>query len=113
MFIKNDMSKVTIEGAVAVKGWVFLVTTRIDKNLFLVKQTGQRSWDAFNIDIETPYTPHIHGNRTNILALVREEMGADIQGIFQFYTKTALRKAVMEFQAYGTIGEQAFVVERR
>lgn len=111
MLVENRYSPLS-ENAVAVKGWVFLVVTTA-KQLYIVKQTGQRSWDAFNLDMIAGMDfedEYIHGNRATILQEVRNTV--HVENIFQFNNKIGLRKAIMEFQAYGTIGRQAFVVEK-
>lgn len=94
----------------AQKGYVYLAISAMSRKLYIVKQTGQRSWDAFNMDFESGIM-HIHSNRGAIFNDIWEQTGTGTL-IYPFSDKIALRKAIMEFQAYGTNGEQDFIIEK-
>ena len=108
MFVDNYIQP-SNEGIMAKKGMVYLVITE-KTQLYIVKQTGQRSWDAFNLDF-CANVEHIHGNRTNILDEVYKQL--EVKQVFAYNSnKITLRKAIMEFSAYGTIGQQSFTIEK-
>lgn len=91
------------------KGHVYLVLT--PTGLWRVSQTGQRSWDAINIDYVEGEETVIHGNAGNILGAVRDRL--NVMAIYGFGNKVEYRKAVMEYMFSGKLGEFEITVEVR
>ena len=110
MLVENNLMTIS-SSSTAQSGRTYLAVTT-GKNLYIVKQTGQRSWDAFNIDFYAAalHLEHIHGNRGTILGELGKKV--DIHEIHVCINKTQIRKAIMEFQAYGTIGRQDFNITK-
>jgi 6-phosphogluconolactonase/glucosamine-6-phosphate isomerase/deaminase len=65
----RDLSKY----ATAQRDEVYLAVTT-DKKLYVIKQVGARSWDAFNMDAWAGGDEHIHSNRKEVLDAVREKL---------------------------------------
>ena len=93
----------------AKNGWVYLIVTNA-KELYVCRQTGARSWDAMNTDFSADVAI-VHGSRNDILEKCRNEL--DVHYILSVENKIELRKAVMDFQAVGTIGDYSMDVEWR
>ncbi len=83
----------------ATAGYVYLAVTTA-KELYLLKQVGDRSWDAMSMDFNNA-TPSIHSNRKDIIADVWAEL--DVDFIVEIADKTALRKAIMAHQFGGNM----------
>ena len=112
MTVINLKSKMPI-GAVSKlnKDKIYLVVTR-SKKLYVVKQTGARSWDAFNMDFDADLKEHIHGSKNDIL--VRVNNALDVDYVIETHGVVDFRKCVMEFQLLGEIGsELGFTAEIR
>jgi hypothetical protein len=99
-----------MSGTVARSGKVYLAVTT-DKKLYIIKQVGARSWDAFNMDGMSD-NEHIHSNRKDIIDVVQNTFNIDYIAEFNNHDKIRFRKSVMEFMAYGTIGVQVFNIEK-
>ena len=108
--MKVDNPMPYMSGLVARSGKVYLAVTT-DKKLYIIKQVGARSWDAFNLDTISSI-PYIHSSRGEIINEVRNQLSIDYIGEYSDNDKIRLRKAMMEFMAYGTIGVQVFNVEK-
>jgi len=94
---------------VAVGGRVYLVVTT-DKQLYIVKQVGARSWDAFNMDLSAD-VEHIHSNKLNIFKEIDKKLSVGYVMEYNSYDKVKLRKAIMEFMYKGSIGVNKFEIK--
>jgi len=92
---------------VAVGGRTYLVVTT-DKQLYIVKQVGARSWDAFNMDISAD-VEHIHSNKLNIFKEIDKKLSVGY--VMEYHDKVKLRKAIMEFMYKGSIGVNNFEIK--
>ena len=95
-------------GTVAKSKMVYLVVTT-DKQFYIVKQVGARSWDAFNMDLSAN-VEHIHSNRANVIHEVQEMLTVDYIMEYNVGDKVGFRKAVMEFMLAGSVGVNNFEV---
>ena len=84
----------------AKKGEVYVCVTNA-KELYVIKQTGARSWDAVSADFDTEKI--VHGSRADILDKVYEEL--DVHYMLMVENKKELRRAIFEHLATGRIGD--------
>ena len=98
------------------KGYTYLAISRDiedkgDTSVYIVKQTGERSWVALEIGGVNSSYNMITGNRTNIFDNV-EEFEGDNRDV-RFYecgNKIELRQAIMEAMLNRTVAEIQFEI---
>ena len=110
--MKNEVLHLDIGDVKAKKGYTYLAVTD-DKKLYVIKQTGARSWGACNMDARAYVldVENITGNSTNIMGRVNEALNVNYVVRMDALNKIKYRKCVMEFNLAGTIGETEFIAE--
>ena len=117
MRVQNNVREVnTLQKAT--KGFAYLAIGRslgtAEKTIYVIKQTGQRSWHGINIDagIMGHVSNEFKHNAGGILGDLNNYINEiKIWRVMESGGKITMRKVLMELLAYGTVNETNFNID--